>query len=367
MLTLDAVPPEDDAMHLDFDDAETWRARVIPISVSLPTGCGSETLMSKGPGRIERAIRTLFDANPELAFATVDLVEHCFPGVSPGTAERKHSVSVLCAAFKVIADDPDWNAWRINGQGRGWVFVNHASVPSYAMAECIVGNGVAPYYRSPKRALRHAGGPRRRWVMDKEVPALQKQGVAIERLSKRRVIRGFLHPAGAYAVTLPPFERFVMERPQLHEVAAERAAYQRIKLDVAWHIAHRDGDTARIEALKTEIDEFNAEAAAKGRLLGAKIRAGTGLATDEDKRLLLSASLPDGQNGNAPLIDGAILLHRLLHELPDRIRRAAALNDPDAQRVELAAITADLDELRDLFNRIVTGPTTSTTAPAPVA
>ena len=61
MLTLDAVPPEDDAMHLDFDDAETWRARVIPISVSLPTGCGSETLMSKGLGHIGRLIMSLIE------------------------------------------------------------------------------------------------------------------------------------------------------------------------------------------------------------------------------------------------------------------------------------------------------------------
>jgi hypothetical protein len=35
--------------------------------------------MSKGPGRIERAIRQLFDAHPDLAFVTDELCEHCYP------------------------------------------------------------------------------------------------------------------------------------------------------------------------------------------------------------------------------------------------------------------------------------------------
>jgi hypothetical protein len=33
--------------------------------------------MSKGPGRIERAIRELFDANPDLAFVSDELCKHC--------------------------------------------------------------------------------------------------------------------------------------------------------------------------------------------------------------------------------------------------------------------------------------------------
>ena len=39
--------------------------------------------MSRGPGRIERAIRELFDANPDRAFFTADLVRVCF-GYAPG-------------------------------------------------------------------------------------------------------------------------------------------------------------------------------------------------------------------------------------------------------------------------------------------
>jgi hypothetical protein len=33
--------------------------------------------MSRGPGRIERAIRQLFDANPDEAFITDEIAEHC--------------------------------------------------------------------------------------------------------------------------------------------------------------------------------------------------------------------------------------------------------------------------------------------------
>jgi hypothetical protein len=69
-----------------------------------------ESLMSRGPGRIERTIRELLDAHPELAFVTDDLVRHCYPGIT--TIERKHQVSVLRAAQHVIAHDRNWTARR---------------------------------------------------------------------------------------------------------------------------------------------------------------------------------------------------------------------------------------------------------------
>ena len=87
--------------------------------------------MSRGPGPIQRAIRALFDAHPDLAFTTDELAEHCYPGVN--AIERKHQIAVLRAAWKVIEDDPDWEVRRIQGMGRGYVFLNRASVPSYTM------------------------------------------------------------------------------------------------------------------------------------------------------------------------------------------------------------------------------------------
>ena len=87
--------------------------------------------MSKGPGRIERTIRALFDAHPDLAFVTDELTEHCYPDARP--IERKHQVAILRAAHKVVAHDPNWQAWRIDGQGSGWVFGNHANLSSGAI------------------------------------------------------------------------------------------------------------------------------------------------------------------------------------------------------------------------------------------
>jgi hypothetical protein len=104
--------------------------------------------MSRGAGRIERAIRALFDAHPDLAFVTDDLVEHCYPGVA--AIERKHQVSVLRAARSVIENDPDWRMHRIGAQGTGWVFSNGDSAMSSACADQIAG----VIYRSEKRAAR---------------------------------------------------------------------------------------------------------------------------------------------------------------------------------------------------------------------
>ena len=61
--------------------------------------------MSRGPGRIERAIRALFDANPDAAFTTDDLCRACYPA---RRVEHKHRVAVWRAAHNVLKHDPDW-------------------------------------------------------------------------------------------------------------------------------------------------------------------------------------------------------------------------------------------------------------------
>jgi hypothetical protein len=92
--------------------------------------------MRRGPGHIERAIRGLFDVSPHRAFLTADLVRRCFPGVD--RIERKHEVSVLRAARKIVASDPDWCSWR-----REWgsIFFNHANLQSYALFEILRSEG----------------------------------------------------------------------------------------------------------------------------------------------------------------------------------------------------------------------------------
>jgi hypothetical protein len=107
--------------------------------------------MSRGPGRIERAIRVLLDAHPDLAFVTDELVEHCYPGIS--AIERKHQVSVLRAAQKVVTVDPDWSTREAENQGHGWVFFNRANVQSYSLGQLI--GGWRTIYRSPKRIRRN--------------------------------------------------------------------------------------------------------------------------------------------------------------------------------------------------------------------
>jgi hypothetical protein len=105
-----------------------------------------ETLMSKGPGRLERAIRQLFADKPGRALITDELVERCYPDARP--FEKKHTVAVLRAAHKVVASDPNWQEWEIGG-GRnvGLVFVNMDNIESYALGRLISGDFVSAWRR----------------------------------------------------------------------------------------------------------------------------------------------------------------------------------------------------------------------------
>jgi hypothetical protein len=85
--------------------------------------------VSRGPGRIERAIHQLLDANPDAAFVTDQLCNHCYG--AGGWSERKHRVAVIRAAHNVLKGDPDWQCFRAR---RGMTYYNAASVPSTAMA-----------------------------------------------------------------------------------------------------------------------------------------------------------------------------------------------------------------------------------------
>jgi hypothetical protein len=184
--------------------------------------------MSKGAGRIERAIRELFDAHPDLAFITDELAEHCFPEAE--AIERKHQVSVLRAAQKVVAPDPDWRAWRIEGQGRGWVFVNLANVQSYTLGRIIADRSYI--YRSEKRALRRAGI----WV---------RRGPGI----RAKLVKS---PYG-----------YIADRSKLAEVAVNGGDWvTRRKIDngtwakeVAEHIAYRDGDAGARAVIDAKREE----------------------------------------------------------------------------------------------------------------
>jgi hypothetical protein len=91
--------------------------------------------VSRGPDRIERAIRALFDAHPDEAFTTDDLCEHCYPADRP--VERQHRGVALRAAKKVIEVDPDWRltwSWTL---GNTLIFYNQASLSGAVMADVL--------------------------------------------------------------------------------------------------------------------------------------------------------------------------------------------------------------------------------------
>ena len=90
------------------------------------------TLMSKGPGRVERAIEALFKSKPNDAFATWELCWRVYPSID--RLERTHKVAVTRAAKKVCARLPDWQSMKTWYRGRELVFFNHASVKSYGLA-----------------------------------------------------------------------------------------------------------------------------------------------------------------------------------------------------------------------------------------
>jgi hypothetical protein len=251
--------------------------------------------MSRGPGRIERAIRELLDANPDLAFVTDELGEHCYPGVTP--IERKHQVSVLRAAHKVIAGDPDWTARESESQGGTWVFHNRANMQSVALADVI--RQFRTIYRSPKRA---------------------RQNELAWRRSYRRPVLGWL-----------PMSSVIADRAKaLAQVRAEDTTppdgwcVRRVQ----WHCDYRDGDAETRAAMDAE------------REAGQRAWLAAGEA--------MFAGLKGRASGNRFLAighDGKETHNDQLATLADRIRAIAAQNDPDVVRTALADIAAELDAL----------------------
>ena len=88
--------------------------------------------MSRGPGKIERAIEAAFADTPDDIFMVEDLVALAYPGVN--RIEKKHRVAVLRAAAKVCGRT-DWRQIYSSRPGGGSVFVNMRSLRSYGLGE----------------------------------------------------------------------------------------------------------------------------------------------------------------------------------------------------------------------------------------
>ena len=88
------------------------------------------TLMSRGPGKIERAIEAVFAAEPDDAFTTADLCGRVYPGLN--RVEKKHRVAVIRAAKKV-SGRAGWDCYRTEALGGTLVFYNPFDVMSNAI------------------------------------------------------------------------------------------------------------------------------------------------------------------------------------------------------------------------------------------
>jgi hypothetical protein len=158
--------------------------------------------MSKGSGRIQRAIVAAFAADPDNAFTAGELCARAYPGVQ---VDKKHRVVVYQATAALQRRWPDLGWFHSQTLGRQKVFFDASSVLSFAMAR-LKGDGIVPY----------AGNA------DARIAAWRKIGEA--------ELRASLLPGGKH-----------------HSLVVEGGAWRRQR-DM-W-IAKRDGDTARLRELE---------------------------------------------------------------------------------------------------------------------
>ncbi len=78
--------------------------------------------MSRGPGRVERAIKAAFDAEPTRVFTTEYLCAHVYAGAT--RIEKKHRVSLIRAAKRVLQREPNWRMTRTHMPGAPFLFFN---------------------------------------------------------------------------------------------------------------------------------------------------------------------------------------------------------------------------------------------------
>jgi len=257
--------------------------------------------MSRGPGRIERAIRQLFDENPARAFPSFLLVYDCFPEVEePG---RKHEVSVLRAAHKIVAADPDWAVQRYLGDWnkaprRFLVFFNRANLQSYSHAQ---------------RLISH------RWF----APLTDYD-------------RAQLEPDGAWSLAV---ELHCAVRAGNASLAAELEARQRAAK------ARRQAGIVRLRA------ELFQQPEARPHYVLPAIQAGmqathTDIAARAEKYAELLAQLPQSQGAPAYMLPPAQLAKQAtLIDVAAKARSLMQINDPDAIRAGLAEIADALDAM----------------------
>lgn len=169
--------------------------------------------MSKGPGRVERAIGEAFTSNPDGYFSVTDLATLVYPDRPCDRAQR---VAIIRAADKV-APRIHWVWFRSDNRGGEIIYANGLSLRSYALG-------------SIRAWLGGKGGYR--WSYD----------------DNRKLIRSpWMNNADRIADRLDnPGEREA-------EKAAPGVPWW---LHVEYHKAIASGDTARAQEMQAQIDEI---------------------------------------------------------------------------------------------------------------
>ena len=163
--------------------------------------------MSQGPGKLESAIESLMQSEPDGAWTVEDLCERIYPGLN--RVEKKHRVSALRALKKVLNRSADWFLLAAEITGGTLVLYNNANVRSYALGR-LKGDSLN-HYRD-----RRSGVPKH-WVKSE---------------------------AGLLAMIEPGGED--------HHRVAEGGAWD---LHVQIYLAERDGDTKKAGTLQEDLDK----------------------------------------------------------------------------------------------------------------
>jgi len=88
--------------------------------------------MSKGQGKIERAIEWVLAANPEMTYTLDELAAAAYLGVI-NRIEKKHRVATLRAA-RNVSSRVYWHYLRSGGHGRPLIFYNRLNAASRSIA-----------------------------------------------------------------------------------------------------------------------------------------------------------------------------------------------------------------------------------------
>jgi hypothetical protein len=184
--------------------------------------------MSRGPGRIERAIAAILDGEADNAFTTEDLCERVYSGVN--RVEKKHRVAVLRAANRLVKRRDNTDCWRSDNLGGTRVYFNIDNVMSYVMARLKADN------------LNHYRSNDDRWFLPSAM---------MRRLQSDQFRKGYVYQWSRSSEA--ELRAKLAEGGQNHKnVVPGGVWWKHTQFAIAEMEAKRVGDTKRLEEIKAE-------------------------------------------------------------------------------------------------------------------